>query len=834
MADERRIAEARVTARKGFLIVALGFATTLGVAGQQAPEPQLAAAASTQAAVPELLPEEAQTQLVAQYCVACHNDRMETGGLTLEEFDASQVVERAELTEKMIRKVRAGMMPPPGARRPDPETIRAFVETLESTIDTAAARNPNPGWRPFQRLNRVEYARAIHDLLGLDIDVAAYLPADPLSGGFDNVADVQIFSATLLQGYLRAASDISVLAVGNPKMSPAVARFRASRTASQMRRIEGAPIGTRGGISAVHNFLADGEYVIRVSLYPHGASGAGGFMVGRETMFSRDISEQIDVSIDGERVALLDVDPNQSEGGPQMLDVSTPPVHIEAGPRRVTAAFVRRLEGPVDDLYAPLGNSLADLFVSFGVTMLPHLREMKVIGPSRVSGVSDNVSRQMVFTCWPRTAEEEEEPCATAIVKRLTAQAYRGQATEADIRDALNFYRQGRASGSFESGIQLALQSILMSPRFLFRLEQVSATSKGQETYRVSDVDLASRLSFFLWGALPDADLINAAQRGELGTSLGLERVVKRMLADPRAETLSTRFASQWLRLQDLDHLFPDPLAYPHYNDQLARAMRRETELFFDSIVREDRSVFELLTADYSFVNERLARHYGITNIGGTAFRRVTMPANRRGLLGHGSILTLTSFPDRTSPVLRGKWVMEVLLGTPPPPPPPDVPALDESAASTDGAKRLTTRERIEQHRQNPVCNACHRFIDPPGLALENFDNTGRWRRKDNQVPVDSLGELYDGTQMDGAEGLRQALMKHSDMVIRNFTENLLTYALGRRIEYFDMPMVREIVKEAAKDDYRISSLIMGVVESRAFQELKPNDTVVSASATRP
>ena len=833
MADERKIAEERVTARKGFLIVALGFAATLGVTGQQAPEPQLAVAASTQAAVPELLPEEAQTQLVSRYCVACHNDRMETGGLTLEEFDASQVVERAEVTEKMIRKVRAGMMPPPGRPRPDAETLSAFVETLETTIDTAAARNPNPGWRPFQRLNRAEYAQAIHDLLGLEIDVAAYLPADPLSGGFDNVADVQTFSATLLQGYLRAASDISVLAVGNPTASHAVATFRASRTTSQVRRIEGAPIGTRGGISAVHNFPADGEYVIRVSLYPHGASGAGGFMVGRETMISRDISEQIDVSIDGERVALLDVDPNQSEGGPQMLDVTTPPAHIKAGPRRVTAAFVRRLEGPVDDLYAPLGNSLADLYVSFGVTMLPHLREMKVIGPSRVSGVSDNVSRQMVFTCWPTTAEEEE-PCATAIVERLTAQAYRGKATEADIRDALNFYRQGRASGSFEGGIQLALQSILMSPQFLFRLEEVSATSKGQETYRVSDVDLASRLSFFLWGTLPDADLINAAQRGELGTSLGLEREVKRMLAHPHAETLSTRFASQWLRLQDLEHLFPDPLLYPHYNDQLARAMRRETELFFDSIVREDRSVFDLLTADYSFVNELLATHYGIPNIGGTAFRRVTMPANRRGLLGHGSILALTSFPDRTSPVLRGKWVMEVLLGTPPPPPPPDVPALDESAASTDGARLLSTRERVEQHRKSPVCSACHRFIDPLGLALENFDNTGKWRRKDNGVPVDSLGELYDGTQMDGAEGVRQALLKHSDMVIRQFTESLLTYALGRRIEYFDMPTVREIVKEAATDDYRISSLILGVVKSRSFHEVKPNDTVVSASATRP
>jgi len=436
-----------------------------------------------------------------------------------------------------------------------------------------------------------------------------------------------------------------------------------------------------------------------------------------------------------------------------------------------------------------------------------------------------------VFTCRP-TSPREEETCAAEIVRRLAAHAYRGAATADDLQDAMQFYAQGRQRGDFESGVRMALQSILASPRFLFRLEQAPAVTRAAAPVRISDQDLASRLSFFLWDTVPDAELVKAAAQGALRTPAGLERQVRRMLADSRAEALSTRFASQWLRLQDLDQIFPDYLLYPQYDEPLARAMRRETELFFDSIVREDRSVLELLTADYTFVNERLAKHYGIPNVTGNTFRRVAAPDDRRGLLGQGSILTLTSVADRTSPVLRGKWVLEVLFGTPPPPPPPNVPALDDSVKSTQGGRQLSTRERMEEHRRNPTCNSCHRVIDPLGLALENFDVTGAWRIKDNEVPVDSVGDLYDGTKMTGPAGLRQALLNHSDMVLRSFTENLMTYALGRRVEYADMPAVRGIIRDAAAHDNRMSAYILGVVNSAAFRMVKPDPTVQTTDAS--
>jgi hypothetical protein len=773
---------------------------------------------------------QAQNQLVGQYCTGCHNDRTKAGGLSLAAFDAANVVEHAETAEKMIRKLRAGMMPPPQARRPEAAAVTALVDALESRIDRAAALNPNPGWRPFQRLNRAEYRRAVRDLLGLDLDVNAYLPPDTVSRGFDNVADVQSFSPTLMEGYLRAASQISRLAIGDRNATATSATYKIGRTGSQMRQVEGAPIGTRGGISVVHVFPADGEYVIKVSMHNEPLGG----IYGRYSMLTMGITEQLEVSINGERAALLEIRPNLSEtdqqNGQNGLELKTPPIHIKAGPQRLTAAFIQRLDGPVDDLIAPLENTLADVNISFGVTALPHMRDMTVLGPSKVTGVSETVSRRKVFICRP-TSRNEEETCAADIVKRLTAQAYRGTATADDLQDALQFYVQGRQHGDFESGIRMALQSILASPRFLFRLEQAPAAAKGG-TVRVGDQDMASRLSFFLWDTVPDAELVKAAGLGTLRTSAGLERQVKRMLADPRAEALSTRFASQWLRLQDLDQIFPDYLLYPQYDETLARAMRRETELFFDSLVRDDRDVTELLTADYTFVNERLAKHYGIPNVTGHAFRRVAVPEYRRGLLGQGSILTLTSVADRTSPVLRGKWVLEVLFGTPPPPPPPNVPALDDSVKSTQGGKLLSTRERMEEHRRNPTCNSCHRVIDPLGLALENFDVTGAWRIRDNEVPVDSVGDLYDGTKMAGPAGLREALIKHSDMVLRSFTENLLTYALGRRVEYPDMPAVRAIIRDAARSNNRMSAYILGVVNSAAFRMVKPETSVQTTDAS--
>jgi hypothetical protein len=822
-----------------YVAAALAVCCTALVAGGQNPVRKPAATAAPKPVAAHDSPKavgmaiEAQNRLVAQYCATCHSEKGHAGELSLAAFDAAKVTTHAAVAEKMIRKLRAGMMPPPGARRPEAATIRAFVDALETTLDAAAVLSPNPGWRPFQRLNRVEYARAVRDLLGIDVDVNAFLPPDTISGGFDNVSDVQSFSPTLMEGYLRAASQISRLAVGDRNATATSATYKIGRTASQMRHVDGAPMGTRGGISIVHVFPADGDYVVKLSMHNEPLGG----IYGRYSMLTMNITEQVEVSVNGERVALLDLNPRMSEtdqqNGQNGLEIKTPPIRITAGPQRISAAFIQRLDGPVDDLIAPLENTLADVNISFGVTALPHMRDMSVLGPSQVTGVSETVSRKKIFTCRP-TSAKEEETCAAEILKRLTAQAYRGSADADDLQDAMSFYEQGRKKGDFESGVRMALQSILVSPRFLFRLEQTPrvAVTKAANVYRISDQDLSSRLSFFLWNSVPDAELIKAASQGSLRTAAGLDRQVKRLLSDSRSESLSTRFAAQWLRLQDLDQIFPDYLLYPQYDETLARAMTRETEMFFDSLVREDRSVLDLLNADYSFVNERLAKHYGIPNVNGSAFRRVRLPAHRRGLLGHGSILTLTSVADRTSPVLRGKWVMEVLLGTPPPPPPPNVPALDDSVKADAGGKRLTTRERMEEHRKNPTCNSCHRVIDPLGLALENFDVTGAWRIKDNEAPIDSVGDLYDGTKMNGPEGLRQALMKHSDMVLRSFTENLLTYAIGRRVDYSDMPAVRAIIKDAAKSDYRLSSFILGVVNSGAFRMAKAETKVVTTDAS--
>ncbi len=771
---------------------------------------------------------DAQNQLVAQYCGSCHSERVKSGQLVLAGFDAAKLDQHPDVAEKMIRKLRTGMMPPPNARRPDAESVRQFVDALEARMDARAAVNPNPGWRPFQRLNRAEYQRAVKDLLGIDVDVTAFLPPDTISKGFDNVADVQSFSPTLMESYLRAASQISRLAVGDRRASPTSVTYKIGRTLSQMRHVDGAPMGTRGGVSVVHTFPADGDYIVKVSLHNEPLGG----LYGRTTMATMDVKEQVEVSVNGERAALLDLNVRMSETDPKnSLDVQTPPIHIGAGPQRISAAFIQRFDGPLDDLLVPLENTLADVNISFGVTALPHMRDMTILGPSNVTGVSETVSRRMVFTCRP-TAAKEEETCAYEIVKNLTTRAYRGGATADDIQDAIAFYEQGRKKGDFENGVRMALQSVLVSPQFVFRLEQAPAAVKAVKAspaYRVSDQDLASRLSFFLWDSVPDAELIKAASAGTLRAPAGIEKQVRRMLADRRSEALSTRFASQWLRLQDLEKIHPDYLIFPQYDDSLSQAMQRETELFFDGIVREDRPVLDLLTADYSFVNERLAKHYNIANVTGNQFRRVPLPEYRRGLLGQGSILTLTSVADRTSPVQRGKWVMEVLLGSPPPPPPPNVPTLDETKATSNG-RMLTTRERMEEHRKNPACTSCHRVIDPLGLALENFDATGAWRIKDNEAPIDSVGDLYDGTKMDGPRGLQQALLKHSDVFLLSFAENLMTYALGRRVEYTDMPAIRAIIRDAGKNNLRLSSFVLGIVNSAAFRMAKPAEPSLTAT----
>ncbi len=770
---------------------------------------------------------ESQTALVKQYCASCHNDRNKNNaaGLSLQGFDASKVghdADVAETAEKMIRKLRAGMMPPAGSRRPEAAVLTALVGSMESRLDQAAALNPNPGRRPFQRLNRAEYARAVAGMFDLDVDVTAFLPPDQISAGFDNVADTQSFSATLMEGYLRAASRISALAVGDPKTGAAEATFKVPRTGSQMQHVEGAPFGTRGGIAVQHTFPADGEYSFRMQLH----SIPTGQLFGSTVR-----GEILEVSIDGERVAAVEINPRMSESDPNGMNLVTPRIHVKAGTHQLAAAFVQRFDAVPDDLMPPIDHTLADSQIGsgFGITTLPHLREFAVGGPFKVTGVSDTASRRKIFICRP-TAAAEEAACAAQIIRKIATQAYRAPLGAADFDGLQKFFQQGRKDGGdFESGIRLAVQAILASPKFLFRLEEAPATVRPGQNYRITDRDLASRLSFFLWGTGPDAELVKVAGQGTLRAPGVLAAQVKRMLADPKAEALSTRFASQWFRLQDLDKINPDALLFPYYDYSLAQGLRRETELFFDSIVRDDRPIIELLTADYTFVNERVAKHYGIANVNGPDFRRVTLTdENRRGLLGQGSILALTSVADRTSPVLRGKWVMEVLLASPPPAPPPNVPTLDETKADA-GDKQLTTRQRMEQHRANPQCNSCHRVIDPLGLALENFDVTGRWRIRDNGEPVDPVGDLYDGTKMSGPVGLRSALLKHQDMFVLSFTERLMTYSLGRRVEYFDMPAIRKITREAAKSNHRFSAFVMGVVTSQAFQMSKAEavDTTV-------
>jgi hypothetical protein len=759
---------------------------------------------------------ESQTALVKQYCATCHNDRNKNnaGGLTLASFDASKVghdAQVAEVAEKMIRKLRSGMMPPPNARRPDGAVLSSFASSMESRLDQAAALNPNPGRRPFQRLNRAEYTRAVSALLAIDVDVNAFLPPDTISAGFDNVADAQTFSATLMEGYLRAASRISSLAVGDPKASASEFTYKVPRTGSQMHHVEGAPFGTRGGVAVEHTFPADGDYSFRMQLHS----------IPTGQLFGSTVKgELLEVSIDGERAAVLEINPRMSEADPNGMNIVTPRIHVKAGTHRLAAAFVQRFDAVPDDLLPPIDHSLADSQIGsgFGITTLPHLREFAVSGPFKVTGVSETPSRKRIFTCRP-TSQGEEAGCANEIIRKIATQAYRGPVSAQDMDGLMKFYAQGRKDGDFESGIRMALQAILASPRFLFRLEEAPATIRAGQNYRITDLDLATRLSFFLWGAGPDDELLKIAQRGTLRGPGVLAAQVKRMLADPKSEALSTRFGSQWLRLQDLEKIYPDALLFPYYDYKLGEALKKETELFFDSIVREDRSILDLVTADYTFVNERIARHYGIPNINGEDFQRVTLAdENRRGLLGQGSILALTSVADRTSPVLRGKWIMEVLLASPPPAPPPNVPTLDETKAESGDGGMLTTRQRMEQHRANPQCNSCHRVIDPLGLALENFDVTGRWRIRDNGNLVDPVGDLYDGTKMNGPNGLRAALLKHQDMFFTSFTESLLTYSLGRRIEYFDMPAIRKIVRDAAKDNYRFSAFVLGVANSRAFQ----------------
>ena len=762
------------------------------------------------------------TGVVQRYCQVCHNAQLRTGNLSLSGFDVAAAASMPETTEKVIQKLRAQMMPPPGIPRPAGDTLDLLVETLESNMDRAAANDPNPGGRTFQRLNRAEYQTSIHELLDIEVDAADFLPLDTKSANFDNIADVQLLSPTLLSAYLKAASEISRLAVGNPLAGNQETTYRIPRLASQRERVPGAPYGSRGGTSVVHNFPADGTYEFSVSFH-HSPEG---YLFGRN-----EPGEQVDISIDGEQVALLPIDRFMGEVDPggKGLILETGPIQVRAGPHRVSAVFIPTERGPVDDLFSAHGHSIADtqIGIGYGLTMPPHIRDLVIKGPARVTGVSDTPSRRRIFTCRP-TGPEEVRPCARAIVERVASEAYRRPLAQEDLAGLMGFYDLGEQESGFEGGIRYAMEAILASPHFIFRFEEWPEGVEPGETYRISDVDLASRLSFFLWASPPDEELASLASANRLSGRTLRDQTV-RMLADPRSSALSSRFASQWLRLSDLDKLNPDAVLFPDYDQQLAEALVQETELFFDYLFREDRPATEFITADYTFLNERLATHYGIPGVVGDEFRKVQYPSEvRRGVFGHGSVLAQTSLANRTSPVLRGKWVMEVILGTPPPPPPPGIPDLDEIGES-EGTRMLTTRERMEKHRANVVCNACHQFMDPIGLALDNFDVTGRWRIRENGVPLDTRGQLYDGTPLGNPSDLHEAMLRLRTPVLRNFTANLMAYALGRRVEYYDMPAVRRIVRRAEDDGYRPSSFILGIVESDAFRMRRARDVATEA-----
>jgi hypothetical protein len=749
--------------------------------------------------------------VVQRYCVNCHSPRQKRGNLDLQGYSVDSAATTLEVSEKVIRRLRAQMMPPPGARKAGGDTMVALVETLEQVIDKSS--RVNPGSRVFQRLNRPEYEAAVRDLLSVQINAGDFLPLDTKSANFDNIADVQSLSPTLLEAYLNAASAVSRMALGDKTAAALTAIYTASPFSSQhpWDKVEGAPYGTRGGIVAQHAFPADGKYQFRIDV-------RGG--VGQRL-------DDVDVSLDGVRVALLHYEKGMdrslsSADAPQGADfVRTEPMFVKAGQQRVSVAFVRRSDGPYEDLVKPHDWSLASNgTASAGTTAPAHIMELAILGPEKAEGISESASRKIIFSCKP-SAALPAAACAEQIITRLGTRAYRRPLSSHDKAGLMGFYRMGAKDGGFEEGVRMALQAMLASPHFVFRFEEAPANVAPGATYAISDMDLASRLSFFLWGSIPDQQLLTLATQKQLSQPLVLEAQVKRMLADPRSAALSRRFASQWLRLQDIEKVRPDAFWFPDYDQQLADAMVKETEMFFADAVKNNRSVLDLFTADYTFVNERLARHYGIPNVAGPDFRKVSYPdATRRGLLGQGSYLVQTSMANRTSPVLRGKWVMEVLIGMPPPPPPPNVPTLEETAEAKNG-RPLTTRERMEIHRADPTCKTCHQYMDPIGLAVDNFDVTGKWRYRENGVPLDTRGTMYDGIEVNTPSDLLRSLMSRPIPLVRAFTENLLAYAVGRRVEDFDQPTIRKIEGDAAKDGYKMSSFILGVVKSPAFRTMR-------------
>ena len=750
---------------------------------------------------------QAEHQLLDQYCFDCHTGSGAAGGMRLDKLDTANVEKDAERWEAVVRKLRAGMMPPAGEDRPDAATYEGMIEYVENQLDQHAVTTlPPPG---LHRLNRTEYRNVIRDLLALDVDPGKFLPPDDSTRGFDNVAAGLSLSPTLLEGYTSAAGKISRLAVGDIN-APSQVVFRVPGDTSQDYYVEGMPFGTRGGLMAKYDFPADGDYSIKITPISKGN-------MGDTSPFGEILGEKLEFLIDGQRMKLFDWDHDRvREDG--TFNFKFPE---KAGEHTVVVTFLATNYAPGNDLDQHFLRSTIETGGLPGFKFFPHVGKISIDGPMNAHGASDSPSRRKIFICHP-TQASQETACAKKIIDNLARFAYRRPVTPADTETLMSFYQQGRnAGGTFDTGVEMAIRRMLADPEFIFRRETEPANVKPGQPYRISDIELASRLSFFLWSSIPDNELLTLASESKLHEPAVLQEQVRRMLADPKSDQLVSNFAGQWLQLRGLQTQEPTTSEFPDFDDNLRQAMRKETELFVDSIVHEDRSVIDLLDANYTFLNERLAKHYGIPNIYGSNFRRVELPPQfdmRRGLLGKASIETVTAYVNRTSPTVRGKTIMQMFLGVSPPNPPPNVPQLKESASDVHGAHQPSIREQMEMHRKNEPCASCHKIMDPIGFAMENFDAVGHWRTMDKGNPINADGMLVDGSKLDGVVGLRNALLRYSPQFVRLVTEKLMIYALGRGTEYYDMPLIRSIVQQSQKDGYRFSSLVLGIVKSEPFQ----------------
>jgi hypothetical protein len=769
-----------------------------------------AAPLSAQSKAPDAISERA---VVDKYCVVCHNAKLKTANLLLDQLDLAHLGDHARIGEKVVRKLRAGMMPPSGMPQPDPATRDALISFLEKELDRSATPYlPPPG---LHRLNRTEYTNAVRDVLGLQVDATKFLPPDDSTHGFDNIAGALTLSPALMEAYLSAAGKISRLAVGDVS-APTQAVFEVPADTAQNYHIEGLPFGTRGGILIKYQFPADGEYSFTVK-------GVTGYF---QAVLGGVKGEQLEVTVDGERVKLFDWDKEISTT--TGMGKATPHIPVKAGLHTIGVTFLATNDVPGSELNRPFQRTMNTPGSIPGYLFYPHVGQVWIEGPYNAKGAPDTAARRKIFVCRPATTKDEE-PCARTIVSALVKHAYRRPVTPADVASLMEFYRNGRSDGgTFDDGIEVALQRVLADPEFVYREEAEPSSLPAGKSYRVGDLALASRLSFFLWSSVPDDELINLGAQNKLHDPIVLEKQVRRMLADPKSEALVTNFTGQWLGVRSLQTSEPAINLFPDFDDNLRAAYKREIELFFGSIAREDRSILDLLTANYTFVNERLAKQYGIPNIYGPQFRRVVLPAEldmRRGLLGKGGLLTITSDAARTSPVHRGKWYLETFLGISPPDPPPGVDTTLKGKPAVAGGVTVDPpmRVRMEEHHANPTCASCHKIFEPIGLGMENFDAIGAWRTTDGDTPIDASGVLSDGTKIDGVTGLRDALVRHSDQFARVVTERMLTYALGRGVEYQDMPTLRSIVRDSAAGNYKFNSIVMGIVKSAPFQtNMKP------------